>query len=107
MSEVEELIQVLDETVPAPAPAPAPAKDVQRVVVIGGGGMNRAMGMALAARLIAHCGNRIEIVSTEDACLRTDSQSLLPTKDVCTAHLRGAQPGKGRKSRKNRENRWR
>lgn len=85
---------------------PEPAKDVQRVVVIGGGGMSRAMGMALAARLIAHCGNRIDITHENDIGLRTDSLSM-PIKEFYTAHQHGAVPGKGKRSRKNREERWR
>lgn len=99
MSEINEPAEATDKT------AQEPSKDMQRVVVIGGS-MNRALGMALAAQLIAHCGDRIDVTVENGIGLRTDSLSL-PIKEVYTAHNHGAVPGKGRKSRKNRDERWR
>jgi D-arabinose 5-phosphate isomerase GutQ len=100
MSESDELQAVLDET------APSPAQDRQQIIVIGAGPMGSALGRSLASRLIAHCGDRIQIVDPVDCGL-----SMLPMpapKDVYTAQMAGAQQGKGqRKARWNRKNRWR
>lgn len=103
MNEPEDLQPIAEETAPI-------SDKTWQVVVIGAGSIGLALGRSLASRLIANCGNRIEIVEPKDYGLSTNSLSMLPEpapKNVYAAQMAGAHHGKGqRKARWNRQNRW-